>query len=221
MTAAEAALEEVRQSPKLKAYVDSLSHTLRSEEAERRRFRATLSEGVRAEFINGQVVVQMSARLSHTQAVRNIGTLLDTYTRLRKLGLVQTEQALVPFPRNDYCPDIGFWKKAKSRHFAADQLTFPVPDFVCEVLPPSTASVDIGMKFQDYEANGVGEYWIADPELRRIEQWVLDRSGGYERVGRFSRGSIRSYAVNGFEMPVRAAFQEAENLACLKRMLRS
>jgi Uma2 family endonuclease len=219
MIVADAALEEVRQSPKLKAYVDSLRETLRREEEERRRFRASLRDGVRAEFINGRVVIQMSSRLSHTQAVRNIGSLLHAHVHTRRLGLVLTEQALVPFPRNDYCPDVNFWMAAKSRHFATDQLTFPVPDFVCEVLSPSTAAVDRGIKLQDYEANGVGEYWMADPDPRRIEQWVLGRDGRYERIGRFSRGIVRSHVVKGFEMPVRAAFNDADNLAVLKRLL--
>src|SRR4051794_8724357 len=170
MTAVEA-LEELRQSPKLKSYVQELAETLRREEAARRRYRDSLTEDVRAEFINGEVVNLMPNVDSHAQAVKNLVKLLDTHVFIRKLGTVRSENSLVQFPRNDYLPDVCFWKKSKAKHFAADQFFYPVPDFICEVLSPSTEAYDRRTKFQDYEASRVGEYWMADADPRRIEQW--------------------------------------------------
>lgn len=177
------------QAPDLKLIVDELSETLRREAVERQRFRETLSEDVRAEFINGRVVVQVSTRIEHFVAVKHLMKLLDTHVFARKLGFAISEQALTVFTRNDYSPDVCFWKKAKSKNSVRGQTTFPVPDFVCEVLSPSTAATDRGIKLQDYEAHGVSEYWIIDPERETIEQYVL-KDGGYEPVGRFSTGSF-------------------------------
>jgi hypothetical protein len=77
----EAILEPLLRSPMLKLYVDELTDTLRREQAERERFRASLDEDVRAEFINGEVVTHMPARDAHTSTAGNIGRLAHTYVR--------------------------------------------------------------------------------------------------------------------------------------------
>jgi Uma2 family endonuclease len=59
----------------------------------------------------------------------------------------------------------------------AQMITHPkingVPDLVVEILSPSTAEIDRSLKKRIYERAGVGEYWIADPESRRLEQYRL------------------------------------------------
>ena len=43
-----------------------------------------------------------------------------------------------------------------------------VPDWICEVLSPSTADVDTGRKREAYHRAGVAFYWLADPERRSL-----------------------------------------------------
>jgi Uma2 family endonuclease len=40
-------------------------------------------------------------------------------------------------------------------------------------------------KFQAYQANGVGEYWIVDPVHETIEVWVLGEDGQLTLQGAF------------------------------------
>lgn len=47
------------------------------------------------------------------------------------------------------------------------------PDLVVEILSPSTSSNDTALKKHLYERMSVGEYWIADPDSRRLEQFRL------------------------------------------------
>ena len=54
------------------------------------------------------------------------------------------------------------------------------PDFVCEVLSPSTARIDRGKKLRIYAREGVGHAWLVDPVERTLEVfrrenafWVL------------------------------------------------
>ena len=42
------------------------------------------------------------------------------------------------------------------------------PDFVAEIVSPSTASVDYVIKTAKYKEAGVREYWILDPEQKRL-----------------------------------------------------
>lgn len=48
------------------------------------------------------------------------------------------------------------------------------PDWVCEVLSPSTAAVDRGDKRAVYAAQGVSHLWFVDPEACILEVLALD-----------------------------------------------
>ncbi len=47
------------------------------------------------------------------------------------------------------------------------------PDWVCEVLSPSTENVDRGAKRRIYAAYEVLYVWLLDPISRRLETYVL------------------------------------------------
>lgn len=47
------------------------------------------------------------------------------------------------------------------------------PDLLIEILSPSTRENDRNRKRQSYEAAGVPEYWIVDPDEHEVEQLVL------------------------------------------------
>ncbi len=54
-----------------------------------------------------------------------------------------------------------------------DKALFGMPDLVVEVLSPSTAKRDRGLKKNLYERNGVREYWIIDPLGKTVEVYHL------------------------------------------------
>jgi len=47
------------------------------------------------------------------------------------------------------------------------------PDLVMELLSPSTAARDRGIKLDRYRLFGVGEYWVVDVDAGTIEMWKL------------------------------------------------
>ncbi len=49
------------------------------------------------------------------------------------------------------------------------------PDFIAEVLSPSTAAKDRREKRALYEAHGVKEYWLVDPQARLVERYLLKK----------------------------------------------
>jgi hypothetical protein len=87
----ETILEPLVRSPKFLGYVDELNELRRREAEARERFRQTLDEDTRAEFINGEVIVQMTARDSHTLTIQNLPKLLSILAQTRALGAVRTE----------------------------------------------------------------------------------------------------------------------------------
>ena len=74
------------------------------------------------------------------------------------------------------------------------------------------------MKFEDFEAHGVQEYWIVDAEAKVVEQYV--RQGEILALQmKSASGELRSEAIPGFSVSVRAFFDAQENLAALREML--
>src|SRR5213593_4723856 len=114
-------LDELIKSPKFPAYVDELQRVLAEERQRRERFYHEITEDTKAEFINGQVVMQSPATYEHTNAVKLFLKLLDTYVERHQLGFVGSEKMLITLPRNDYEPDICFFGKTKAAQFQRGQ----------------------------------------------------------------------------------------------------
>lgn len=208
------------QSPVLPELIQEAQRALGREQRLREKFYADVTPEQKWEFIQGEVVMHSPALARHTMAMQRLYDLLRAYTRLRKLGAVYVEKAMTVFPRNDYEPDVCFFGPAKSALISPDTLKFPIPDFIAEVLSPNTEQRDRGVKFQDYALHGVQEYWIVDPMTETVEPYRL-QGEIYAPVPRQKDGTVASDVVPGFEIPVRAIFDEEENLAALRRMLTS
>src|SRR2546427_8907471 len=127
-------VEQLLESPKLPEIVDELQTRLAEERSRRERFYEELTEGQKAEFINGRVIMHSPAKLQHLRIRDNLHGLLQIYVRLHQLGLVVGQKALCVFPRNDYEPDVCFFGPEKAAALAPNQLKFPPPDFIAEVL---------------------------------------------------------------------------------------
>jgi Uma2 family endonuclease len=50
------------------------------------------------------------------------------------------------------------------------------PDWVCEVLSPSTAALDRALKMPVYAREGVRHVWLLDPERRSLEVFRLQET---------------------------------------------
>ncbi|WP_420456261.1 Uma2 family endonuclease [Rubrivirga sp.] len=205
-------------SPALPRIVERLQRTL-SDEAERRAlFREDLDPDLKAEFINGEIVMHSPARDQHTATVGRIMRILGTHVQIRALGVVRFEKALVALTRNDYEPDVCFFGESKAAQIERQTLEYPAPDLVVEVLSDSTEHRDRGVKFEDYAAHGVSEYWIVDPEAEVVEQYALEGERYALRM-KSGTGRLASLAAEGFDVPVRALFDDDENLATLRAIL--
>lgn len=205
-------------SPELPRYVQQLGELLAREHALRQRFYQQITEAQKAEFINGQVILHSPVQRRHSLASDSLFKLISTYADQHSLGWVGHEKLMVALTRNDYEPDVAFWRAARAAGFMPDQMKFPAPDFVAEVLSSSTEKNDRGVKFLDYAAHGVGEYWLVDPQREQIEKFVLT-GRRFAAAGTFTKGAIASAVIAGFETPVGAVFQREANLRALRRLL--
>ena len=77
-------------------------------------------------------------------------------------------------------PDLAGWCRERMPEAPSETYFTVVPDWVCEVLSPSTKSLDLGGKRAVYARAGVGYLWFVDPEERflrafnlRDKEWYL------------------------------------------------
>lgn len=189
-----------------------------SEQKLRQKFYQDITPEHKWEFIQGEVIMHSPSANRHLMATKRLYDLLSAHVRVRQLGLVHSEKAMISFPRNDYEPDVLFLGLAKASLIDPDTLRFPIPDLIVEVLSPSTEKRDRGVKFEDYALHGVGEYWIVDPAAETVELYRLS-GDAYPPAPALAEGLLSSDLIPGFEISVRAVFDEAENLQALRGML--
>jgi Uma2 family endonuclease len=211
-------LQAILNSPRLPEYAYEIQAVLAEEARRRQQFYQQMSEGEKVEFINGEIVVHSPVKLRHNAAAGHLYRLLSSYVLFYGLGYVGYEKILVSLTRNDYEPDICFFGREKAAQFQPDQMHFPAPDLAVEVLSASTEAIDRGIKFEDYAAHDVAEYWLIDPETETAEQYHL-QEGRYNLHVKAQTGQLASHVIPGFVIPIRAIFDEQENQAALHQLL--
>ena len=202
-------------------YLKEFKAPISTEKTRRRQYRIWLPDRTKAEFINGKVVIHPPARRCEMKAAANLKMLIGLYVDINDLGETAFDKALVAFPRHDFLPDFCFWEKGKSVAFHPDTSIHPIPDFVVEVLSKFSEENDRTIKFNDYEKQGVGEYWIVDADKQIIEQYIQSpEKNGFLLIGEFGLSAeIESLVVKNIKIPVNAIFIKKANLDALKKML--
>jgi Uma2 family endonuclease len=198
-------LEQILKSSLLNEYSKIIQKKVENETQKRQLFYNEITEQQKAEFINGEIICHSPVKNQHSIASENLFVSIKEYLKIKKYGKVRHEKALIKLTRNDYEPDICFFKKEKSDKFTKKLLFYPIPDFVIEVLSDSTEKIDREIKFNDYALHDIGEYWIIDPEKEFVEQYILNNKK-YELFLKSNSGIIKSFEIEGFEISIDTIF---------------
>ena len=73
-------------------------------------------------------------------------------------------------------PDIAGWRRSRMPAEPETAFIETVPDWVCEILSPSTARLDRGPKRRIYAEAGVAHLWLLDPTDGVLEAFALTGS---------------------------------------------
>lgn len=189
---------------------------LLEERKRREAFYKEITDQEKVEFINGQIVIHSPVKKEHNDVASALHQLLALYVKKHRRGYVGYDKVMIALSRNDYEPDLCYFRQEKASDFQKGQTLFPVPDFVVEVLSNSTQHIDRGIKYQDYQAHRVLEYWIINADKEVLEQYCLDESGKYELILKASSGMVASQAIEGFQIPIEALFDDEHTLSALE-----
>lgn len=150
----------------------------------------------RYELVDGVVVMSPSASLGHQKISMEVALQIALYLRSHPIGdvVMETDVRL----RDDlvYQPDVVFLR-AEAAARCTGTIT-ETPDLIVEVISPDSRGYDSRTKRNDYEAAGVGEYWIIDPARDRFHFLIL-REGVYLESAAAQDRYIAS-VLPGFEL---------------------
>ncbi len=82
------------------------------------------------------------------------------------------------------------------------------PDLVVEIVSAGRRATERGEKFDEYEAAGVPEYWVIDPERKQAEFAQLNPQGVYQLVYSGSEGVYRSQVLPNLWLRVEWLWQQ-------------
>ena len=134
-----------------------------------------LPDGVRVELIDGTFYDMASPTSVHQRIAGRIYSVLDQYVEDHNGPCTPFDAPMdVQLDCDDRTilqPDILiFCDDAKMRK----RVYFGAPDFVVEILSPSTRKKDVTVKLRKYIGAGVREYWIVDPDTERVFVYLIE-----------------------------------------------
>ncbi|HVZ73942.1 MAG TPA: Uma2 family endonuclease [Polyangia bacterium] len=74
-------------------------------------------------------------------------------------------------------PDLAGWRRERMPEIPDAPFFTLTPDWLCEVLSPSTAALDRAKKMRKYARAGVTHVWLVDPTPKTLETYRLDGPG--------------------------------------------
>lgn len=127
-------------------------------------------EEPREELLNGEIYMMSSPSVNHNRVAGNIYHIFRSHLKEKKCEAF-SDGADVFLTENDrVIPDVMI---VCNKDIVKRDGIHGAPDLIVEVLSPGTAKNDKGYKKELYEKAGVKEYWIADPNMRSIEAYLL------------------------------------------------
>jgi Uma2 family endonuclease len=144
-------------------------------------FQATPAELI-AEIIDGELHAQPRPGRRHANAASVLGGELHAPFRRGHGGpggwviLDEPELHLGPKP-DKLVPDLAGWRRERMPDLRGPSDTpahFDLaPDWVCEILSPSTEALDRGKKMRVYRREGIKHAWLVNPIARTLEVYRL------------------------------------------------
>jgi len=173
-----------------------------------------LPEDVRAEVLGGAVITSPAPLPKHSKAQRALGSFIgrpfdDDDGHGGPGGWwIFVEVDVQLGPHDVVRPDIAGWRRERLLTPAEQRPILVAPDWVCEVLSPSTAAHDRITKRDLYARSGVGYYWIVDVDVHTLEafelvenRWLLIGTYGDDAVARIAPFGEVELAVGRIFLP--------------------
>lgn len=135
------------------------------------------------EIVRGMLVRKAMPSLDHSLLQFRLAGFLGPFQGRRNTPggwWLGTECEIELFPAPDvqrYQPDLVGWQIAAVPGRPRGTRARVWPQWVCEILSPSTADRDTGVKMDTYHRAHVDHYWVVDPNAQTLTVWAWAEDG--------------------------------------------
>jgi Uma2 family endonuclease len=157
-----------------------------------------------AEIIDGELVTSPRPTSRHAGAASNLSAdIIQTFGRSNRGGpggwviLFEPELHIVG---QVLVPDIAGWRRERMPTLPDVPFFELAPDWVCEVLSPSTGARDRTRKMHHYARAGVQHVWLLDPILQTLEVFRLDGDGWRVAMSVSGNTAVRAEPFDAVEI---------------------
>lgn len=137
----------------------------------------SVPEHMVAEILDGELHVNPRPAPRHASASSGLGgTLHGPFDRGRggPGGWRILDEPELHLGRDVLVPDLAGWRRERLPSLPEESYFSVAPDWVCEVLSPSTASIDRVKKLRIYAREQVAHAWLVDPLAKTLEALRLE-----------------------------------------------
>ena len=140
-------------------------------------------ENERWELIDGEVYALATPTLGHQRIAGDVYVQLKDFLRNKpcEVFIAPVSVRLNADKGDDTVVEPDILVVCDSKKLEDGKGVVGAPDFIVEILSPSTSMHDKARKYRIYQQAGVNEYWIVDPEDKLVTAFIL-HDGKYSGV---------------------------------------
>jgi len=160
-----------------------------------------------AEMFDGELYASPRPALPHTRAASVLDVLLGAaFDRALNGpgGWVILDEPELHFGNDVLVPDIAGWRRSRMPQVPPDAWLTLAPDWICEVLSPSTETIDRTKKLRIYARERVAHAWLLDPLRQTLEVLSLKSGTWTTRAIHEGRSSVRAEPFEAVELELGA-----------------
>lgn len=170
-----------------------------------------LPENVVGEIIGGELHVSPWLATHHTLAASVLSSRLGEAFFLRRGspgGWILLNKMELHLGEDVLVPDIVGWRRERMPRIPRTAGFTLAPDWVCEVISPSTAKLDREIKLPLYAREGVRHVWFLDPDARTLEVFRLDGANYSPLATHTDMAQVRAEPFEALELELAALWDE-------------
>ncbi|PTL85127.1 Uma2 family endonuclease [Vitiosangium sp. GDMCC 1.1324] len=163
------------------------------------------------EIIDGELYASPRPAMPHTKITTELATeLLGPFHRGRggPGGWRIFIEPELHLHGNVLVPDFGGWRRERLPKALKGAAVAVAPDWVCEILSPSTEARDRANKLPTYASEGVRHVWLIDPELHTLEVFRLEGAHYVLLATYIGDARVRAEPFEALELELNALWGE-------------
>ncbi|MEM8572754.1 MAG: Uma2 family endonuclease [Pseudomonadota bacterium] len=164
-----------------------------------------------AELLRGRLHLQPRPASFHTRAASVLGVeIAGPFDRGRggPGGWWILDEPELHLGDDVLVPDLAGWRRERMPQYPDVPAFTLVPDWVCEVLSPSTRQFDVTEKRARYLEAGVPHLWFVDPSARTLEVFEATDAGWLLVSARRDDEPVAEVPFDAVEFPLDALWAE-------------